>query len=1380
MRHWLVQEMGAELLGPRGGSHETIESRPELLYSLGVLSPSDDSHNDESDLSQDELVVDDSSGTQDGGGPGFHEAPAFNPGLDPKSYPPSMGISFTCSSEDGPPDFDLAVTYARYVPDGESYSRVPRGALIPINGSEMTEKGKDLRQRIYLSPDGNEIGSSPVLRVVEESNDAETMLFFRMRQTGSGIWTVTAILRSMIDPADDFDTRSQTMIFQPEIRIRARGGTEVVEASPVSTSPDGPSTEEEIDDLLYSGRRQVARGLLCSATWRDFDPQDISDEDRRKMEECVSDDGLCILDSPPFSWTDRNHPAFANELVGLYPPDVRTEYMPMLNIPAPDMDPTDQTRGTSDDPITPSWKIPITALELSEASSGPEIKAILEPLVKGYEEWLDHTFSHGDSLDRELRPQAQECVKRMKNGLDILERDPAARLAFNMANRAIYVSNRWASDWDLSWRKFQIAFVLSAIESTTNRWSDDRDNLDLLWVATGGGKTEAYLLLMAYVLCMRRIRPSMDQSGNARSNWQGVNVITRYTLRLLTIQQFRRTLGVITAMEWLRSGNCGDGWSPEEYDGEPNPWGEQPFGIGIWVGGAVTPNMLGHVSNRGRTNRAGIVNGFRDRYFDPRRMKALEHLEAGHHLSDAQSRVAAEPAQVLSCPCCSASLSYPRASEDSPKVREAPVHWVVANRSRIPMRDIESRISVDPEISRVVTSVSSIDHGSAIHTLTLQVNIDEGLDEKTVEDLWDKVSTASNGMLDICSTRASRPGYFYLTRTVRTGTMHNYDFVIHCPDPSCDLNKTEWTGRMPAGRSDSKATNPSEPECTDEGYPVDVPLPWRAGADTLSRGVPIPAYTVDEQIYSRLPSVVISTVDKFARMPFEPRAGAIFGNVDLHSELHGFCREGAKTRAPDGIKGISGISDDFRECRITPIPGGLDPPELIIQDELHLIEGPLGSMVGFYETLVERLISERYPTDSKPKYVASTATIRSAEPQVQCLFDRRLSLFPPKGRRWDDRGLIREKTGDPHSDGDNAGRLYIGLCPVGTSGLGFQRDLYSVLLHNSKKMSGDRFWTIVGYYNAVRELSGARALMDQDIVGALGRLSIRDGVDQREIRTLLELSGRLESTQLPIILDQLEELRRGEDGSVDSLLTTSMFGTGVDVNRLNVMVVAGQPKTTSQYIQATGRVGRRNGSLIATYLRSARPRDLDHFERFLSYHLRLNSSVEPVTVRPFSLPVISRAAGPLMVGWIRNSREAVASGIPWATTTSPSMWNSNRNRPPEFDDFIEILEDRNQAQTEERRIRQAPPNAIHDIIEGGQGRWQILSTDAQAQNREIRWSLNRSPSANPNDPSEEVMGEEIHIKQPAIHRAVYSPDHPAPQSLRTVDSNIGVQARGEN
>ena len=171
-------------------------------------------------------------------------------------------------------------------------------------------------------------------------------------------------------------------------------------------------------------------------------------------------------------------------------------------------------------------------------------------------------------------------------------------------------------------------------------------------------------------------------------------------------------------------------------------------------------------------------------------------------------------------------------------------------------------------------------------------------------------------------------------------------------------------------------------------------------------------------------------MDKFARLPFEPKAGTLFGNVTHHHEIHGFMRENSGE--------IGTISNMIN--RTTPLPNSLPSPELIIQDELHLIEGPLGSMVGFYETVVEELIREG--RDNRiPKYIASTATIRAAEGQVRSLFTRDLNLFPPKGPTWKDRGLIREDDVEPPwSLGDKAGRLYMDS-PNWVSGLGV-REMY--------------------------------------------------------------------------------------------------------------------------------------------------------------------------------------------------------------------------------------------------------------------------------------------------------------------------------------------------
>jgi hypothetical protein len=236
-----------------------------------------------------------------------------------------------------------------------------------------------------------------------------------------------------------------------------------------------------------------------------------------------------------------------------------------------------------------------------------------------------------------------------------------------------------------------------------------------------------------------------------------------------------------------------------------------------------------------------------------------------------------------------------------------------------------------------------------------------------------------------------------------------------------------------------------------------------------------------------------------------------------------------------------------------------------------------------------------------------------------------------------------------------------------------------------------------------------------------------------------------------------------------------MFGTGVDVDRLNLMVVAGQPKTTAQYIQATGRVGRQNGALVATYLRGSRPRDLDHYERFLSYHIQIHKNVEPVTVRPFALTVVEKSGGPLMVSWLRNTRNATTKR--WMTSDSAGEFALGDPRPGEFDHFIEILKKRNDAQTPNRRIDPAPPNAIDTIMERGTDRWALISDQAKEPDEpQMNWYL-KAGYGQKKSKSNVVLGEERHLKDRENHKAVFGPDHPAPSSLRTVDSTVSVKTR---
>ena len=174
---------------------------------------------------------------------------------------------------------------------------------------------------------------------------------------------------------------------------------------------------------------------------------------------------------------------------------------------------------------------------------------------------------------------------------------------------------------------------------------------------------------------------------------------------------------------------------------------------------------------------------------------------------------------------------------------------------------------------------------------------------------------------------------------------------------------------------------------------------------------------VDEEIYRRPPSLLIATVDKFAQMPWNGQTQMLFGKVTEVCDRHGFL-------SPEVDDGKSHPARNNLPSVKNRPHGSLRPPDLIIQDELHLISGPLGSMVGLYESAVDELCS--WEVDSKkvrPKVVASTATIRRAPDQVQKLFVRKLEVFPPQGTSIRDSFFaIQRPTGAEYP-----GRRYLGL-----------------------------------------------------------------------------------------------------------------------------------------------------------------------------------------------------------------------------------------------------------------------------------------------------------------------------------------------------------------
>lgn len=411
----------------------------------------------------------------------------------------------------------------------------------------------------------------------------------------------------------------------------------------------------------------------------------------------------------------------------------------------------------------------------------------------------------------------------------------------------------------------------------------------------------------------------------------------------------------------------------------------------------------------------------------------------------------------------------------------------------------------------------------------------------------------------------------------------------------------------------------------------------------------LPLYVVDEDIYENTPTLILGTVDKFAMLPFLPQAQSIFGY-------------------------------DYENG------GKVTSPSLIIQDELHLISGPLGSMVGLYETLVYELcISENLENPTYPKIIASTATISRAREQCHALYgckEENVFQFPPPG-------LLASDSFFAHENQEQNGRMYVGILASGASSeTTVAIRLYASLLYAGKEIiveneaSRDPYWTNIGYFNSIRELGNAATWIRADIEQYLDTIYKRQYYDKRYskegeyqekrryISKYSELTSRIRSDKVTENLKDLEveyaPSKSGEEeGSttpLDICLATNMISVGLDVSRLGLMTVSGQPKTTSEYIQATSRVGRDSTNapgIIFILYKAGRPRDKSHYEQFANYHSKIYSYVEPTSVTPFSPQVRERALHAILVGLIRLQKD--------------KTYNESRPTSPPINDILQPI-----------------------------------------------------------------------------------------------------------
>lgn len=560
-----------------------------------------------------------------------------------------------------------------------------------------------------------------------------------------------------------------------------------------------------------------------------------------------------------------------------------------------------------------------------------------------------------------------------------------------------------------------------------------------------------------------------------------------------------------------------------------------------------------------------------------------------------------------------------------------------------------------------------------------------------------------------------------------------------------------------------------------QDYPTDLRVTCRNRSCHFRGDRPLPIIAVDEPIYRRLPCFMIATVDKFANLPWVGQTAALFGKVSHYQE----------NKVNSNLVDVNFYGPADITTQGKPLSEPLPPPELIIQDELHLISGPLGTMVGLYETAIDALCTreinelekqrtgistdkEREKTNIiRPKIIASTATVRRAQRQIQALFDRpNVDIFPPPGPDRHD-SFFAETIFPKDADLESSARLYLGVAAQGRSPKVIMLRVYLALLAAAQKQwelakeagispnPADPYMTVLGYFNSLRELGGSRRLVEDEINPQLqnyGTRRVRFGETQspyfanRKIdEQPEELTSRVSTNEvaqtknnltLPFELKKSRhrkpsvssEISQGEiislsdttlnykkEKGVDVALATNMISVGLDIVRLGLMVVLGQPKSAAEYIQSTSRVGRNvsRPGLVVTLLNVHRPRDRSHYERFSTWHSSFYRAVEATSVTPFSPRALDRGLAGVMVALARLSIAGMTNSI------GASRICENRIQ---LEELLEVISRRAEAhnpdldKTDTEILREEIRKKINGLMDIWQGRVEKESRLQYAQN----------------------------------------------------------------
>ena len=1049
-RQRLIDWVRRQLIGPAGRGR--LAGSPVERYPTGVLHPVEAGGGSMSGLDPAQSAPDENGLRPDPAGPRTSDGLASATVLQDDEEDDAPG------GDDGTPDPVAArpVSRRRYVPPssvgvsfyvrGDARLRVAASAASYRRVRERDASGRfatDLPTAQWASGDGAEgDGGGGAGEARYERRPFECDLVW---PTGEGdasaglerqvsrrpyrdgdVLTVAFSERRSVAPADASPAEVGEGKAQLDVRCRPYGDGHILTVVFANPRPAGPPGTERAERSLFEARLEceVESGELTE--YPRVDPALLTDEER-EIELRYRDRRIYAI----------GHGASADwALDPDRPPRIWSEFMPAVDVPGV----TAQVAGVSDD-----------VLVMHDIAETPFAAMLdrFDAFVDGYDGWVDGQHAAaGRFAAGERETAARICDRmdaarhRMRDGVARLRRDPDAALAFRLVNRAMLDQMRQhdlarGRDRDVReyrWRPFQLAFLLTVIESTIDGQDPCRGVLDLIWFPTGGGKTEAYLGLFAFLVVWRRLRYGEEGGGTA--------AIMRYTLRLLTRQQFERAARIVCALERLRRRGVA-------------PIGDEPVTVGLWVGAAVSPNTF----------------------------EEAEKLAAG----------------------TAAAAEGPDGNE-----------------------------------------------------------VGAELDAE-----WRKAAPDGDGG-------------------------RGYPLVLQsCP----------WCGERRGFRPTAFAFLCGNRACV------------------FGDGQPLPCCVVDEALYDGPPTLLVSTVDKFARLAWEERAAAFFGG------------------------------------------GARRPPELVIQDELHLITGPLGSVAGVYEAAVETVIEQ---CGVRPKYVASTATIRMAGEQVRRLYGREVAVFPPPGLSADDSWFAR-------TDRSGPGRLYVGylaprldqqhcLAPLAAALLAAPPTVFKDQQDADELL--DAWWTLVVYHGSLRGVGASHNAFVTDVRTFMRRLAAErrgalrgdrgseaadpsepdDGATEpngvRGEPVVAQITSRSTAQENARTFDRLK-VPRGASDCLDAVLATNMISVGVDVDRLAAMIINGQPLTTAEYIQASSRIGRADvpGLVCANYYRQ-QARSLSHYENFRPYHESFHRFVEPTSVTPFTHYVRRRALHAALVIALRHGDDA--------------------------------------------------------------------------------------------------------------------------------------------